>query len=307
MEPNENPQEPKEEKPAEEEQKNTQTVDIETLIKVDVANQLMEMGFSKNVSQKACLFTNSVLEQAIEWIDQHQGDPDFEEPAKIEVSAEENKPKLSPEEAKERARELQKKAREMHIQKQKELEAEQEKNRVRSIKELQEAQRLAKETETRLYVERRKKEKMEAEQAKREMLMQLARDKEERFGKKFDPFSQKEVKKEYTKYENVEYYLKVIKTTIHPNIERDRFMNCYTTLRAILRNILKDVNNEKFKKVKMTNPNVQERIGNIPMAIKTLEELGFVTEGEFMVAKNIDTDLYNKTVDYLNSEIEKYE
>ena len=35
-------------------------------IKSEVAQQLQEMGFSKNVSEKACLFTQSNIEQAVE-------------------------------------------------------------------------------------------------------------------------------------------------------------------------------------------------------------------------------------------------
>lgn len=46
----------------------------------------MEMGFSKNVSEKALFFTLSkggTTEKALEWIDQHADDPDFEEELKI--------------------------------------------------------------------------------------------------------------------------------------------------------------------------------------------------------------------------------
>ena len=53
----------------------------------------------------------------------------------------------------------------------------------------------------------------------------------------------------------------------------------------------------------MTNQNVQERIGKIPLAVKTLNELGFVEEGEFLVVKNVDKDLFDKTIKYLEEEV----
>ena len=52
----------------------------------EYAKQLMEMGFSKAVSEKALFFTLAIggtTEKALEWIDQHSEDPDFEEELKI--------------------------------------------------------------------------------------------------------------------------------------------------------------------------------------------------------------------------------
>ena len=69
-----------------------ETKSITDFIKPEVAQQLQDMGFSKNVSEKACLFTQSNIERAVEWISEHQNDPDFEEPAQIEVSMD-DKPK----------------------------------------------------------------------------------------------------------------------------------------------------------------------------------------------------------------------
>ena len=93
---------------------------ITDLINVEVAKQLQEMGFSKNVSEKACLFTQSNIEQAVEWISQHSSDPDFEEEAIIEVSEDKPKPQMSKEEAAIKAKELQERMRKIHEEKQKE-------------------------------------------------------------------------------------------------------------------------------------------------------------------------------------------
>ena len=114
-----------------EESKNNQSEgeSIEKFINKDVAKQLMEMGFSKNASEKSCFFTQSNLEKAIEWIYEHQNDADFEEELRV-VGQKETKP-LTEEEVKQKAKELQELARKRFIQKQKESEEEQERNRVR--------------------------------------------------------------------------------------------------------------------------------------------------------------------------------
>ena len=287
-------------------EKEPETEPITKYIKIEVAKQLQEMGYSKNVSEKACLYTTSNLDNALDWIAEHMNDPDFEKEERI-IKQEGGAPKstITPEEAKAKARELQEKMRKIHLQKQKELEEEQERNRVRTVKEMAKAKKLAEENEMRLFIERQQREKQEAEIEKRKMLEQLARDKEERFGKKFDPFTQDAKKKEYTHEENVMYYLKTIKTLYPPFRAGQTLKNCYNTIRIVLSNILKNINEDKFKKVKMTNQNVQERIGKIPLAVKTLNELGFVEEGEFLVVKNVDKDLFDKTIKYLEEEVKK--
>lgn len=106
---------------------------ISEYVNQDVVKQIVEMGFSKNVAEKACFFNKSVLENAIEWIYEHQNDPDFEEELRI-VGEEANKAKMTDEEIKQKAKELQDLARKRYIQKQKELEEEQERNRMRISK-----------------------------------------------------------------------------------------------------------------------------------------------------------------------------
>ena len=100
------------------EEKKVEKKSILDFINPEVAKQLQEMGFSKNVSEKACLFTQSNIERAVEWISAHQEDPDFEEPATIEVSNEPPKPQMSKAEAAIKAKELQEKMRKMHEEKQ---------------------------------------------------------------------------------------------------------------------------------------------------------------------------------------------
>jgi hypothetical protein len=283
-----------------------QTKSILEFIKPEVAQQLQEMGYSKNVSEKACLFTNSNIDQALDWIFQHSNDPDFEEEAKVEVS-EDQKPKvqMSKEEAAIKAKELQQKMRKMHEEKQKELDREHERLRIQNAKEMAKAREAEKERQARLFVEQKKKRDKEEAEHRRQVLEELERDKAERLGKKYVPPEQKQ--KVYTKEENIQYYIKSIKTVYNPFRAGDTLKICFKTLKIMLSNVVKNPNEDKFKTIKLSNPNVHERVGKISIALKLLEELGFVKNDEVMVVTNVDMDLFNKTIGYLENELAQLE
>ena len=107
----------------------------------------------------------------------------------------------------------------------------------------------------------------------------------------------------FFKEENIQYFIKTIKTVYNPFRAADTLKNCFKTLKILLSNILKNPNEDKFKTIKLSNPNIHERIGKISIALKLLEELGFVKNDEVMTVGNIDTDLFNKTVGYLEAEL----
>jgi hypothetical protein len=283
-----------------------ETKSITDFIKPEVAQQLQEMGFSKNVSEKACLFTQSNIERAVEWISEHQNDPDFEEPAQIEVSMD-DKPKvqMSKEEAAIKAKELQQKMRKMHEEKQKELDREHERLRIQNAKEMAKAREAEKERQARIFVEQKKRREKEDAEHRRQVLEQLERDKAERMGKKYVPPEQKQ--KVYTKEENIQYLIKSIKTVYNPFRAGDTMKICFKTMRVMLNNVIKNPNEEKFKTIKLSNPNVHERMGKISIALKILEELGFVKNEELMTITNVDTDLFNKTIGYLDAELSQLE
>jgi hypothetical protein len=282
-----------------------QAPSIESLIDMNVANSLQEMGYSKNVSQKACLFNQSNIDKCLDWIMMHINDPDFEEEAKIEVNQNQPVSKLSKEEAAAKARELQELARKKHEENQKKMDEEHEKMRIQSTKEILKAKRAEEERQMQMYLIKKKKDEEENERAKREILEQIARDKAERFGKKYVPGEIDDKPKVYSKEENVQYYLKNIKLVYSPFRAGDTLKNCFSTMKVILNNILKHEGEEKFTKVKLTNPNVHERIGKIETAIKCLEELGFVKDGDFMVCNKVDKELFQKTIKFLENELNK--
>jgi len=59
---------------------------ISGYVNQEYAKQLIEMGFPKAVAEKALFFTlanGGTTEKALEWIDQHSEDADFNEELKI--------------------------------------------------------------------------------------------------------------------------------------------------------------------------------------------------------------------------------
>ena len=145
---------------------------------------LQSMGYSKFVAEKALFFTQSAsVEAAQEWIEQHKTDPDFEEELRI-VKQEENRPKMTKEEAIQAAKELQAQLRAKRKAEEEKLEREREKQRIESTKALAQAKREAEEAQLKRDIEELKRQKKKDEEDKRKILEQLQRDKEERFGKK---------------------------------------------------------------------------------------------------------------------------
>lgn len=60
---------------------------ISSHVNQEYVNQIVEMGFTKIVAEKALFFCKmqgaETTEKALEWIDQHQDDADFHEELKI--------------------------------------------------------------------------------------------------------------------------------------------------------------------------------------------------------------------------------
>lgn len=153
------------------------------------------------------------------------------------------------------------------------------------------------------YIEIHKNEKKQAELEKRKMLEQLARDKEDKFGKKFDSTTQQALKKEVSLYDDIAHYVNAIKTLYPQFREGDLSKNCFSTLKTILNNIVKNPEEEKFRKCKLTNPNFHERVGKINLAIKILNKLNFQEDGEFLVVQKPDIELYQKVVSLLEENL----
>ena len=75
----ENNETPSSEPPKEKPQEET----ISSYCNPQTVQQLIEIGFSKTVAEKALFLNGQNFDKAMDYIDQHQNDPDFEEELKI--------------------------------------------------------------------------------------------------------------------------------------------------------------------------------------------------------------------------------
>ena len=105
---------------------------ISEMVNQQSVKQLMEMGYSKNVAEKALFLNQQILEKSIEWIYENQNEQDFEE--ELRIMGQEEKQKMTPEEIQQKAMELSKLAHEKFLKKEKERAEEQELNRIRMSK-----------------------------------------------------------------------------------------------------------------------------------------------------------------------------
>ena len=156
------------------------------------------MGFSKDASEKALFMTMSTgqsVENALNWINEHCDDADFNEPLLIVGQSGEGELKqqyqgnLSKEERIKIAEEKIKAARIRRAEEEKVNALEAEKNRIASTKAQAAAKRKLEEQEQVNALAARKKDKEEFLSAKKQMLIQLERDRCERLG---IPYNEKE-------------------------------------------------------------------------------------------------------------------
>ena len=253
---------------------------ISGMVDQSLVSQLMEMGFSKAVSEKALFLTQSKdLEKPIEWISEHQADADFEEELQIVQGS--GRSNLSAEEAQKLARELQAKLRADRLQKEKELELQRERDRIKSSKELTEAKRKFEEQERKRAIEEQMRQKKKAQDELREAHEALRREKEERFGKKSE-----EVEK--PPEERIRGALNAIKSLYpeyrNPGVAR----TALTTLRVYTNNILSNPEEAKFRSIKQDNKAFQERVSKVTGGLNYLRAVGFVDENGFYVFKSPD-------------------
>ncbi|XP_031285505.1 UBX domain-containing protein 1-like [Pistacia vera] len=142
--------------------------------------QLEEFGFSLARSARALHYSgNSSLEDAINWIINHENDADIDEMplVSVNIEIESLEPDLTTEEIKMKAQELRDRARQKKEDEEKKLDREKEKERIRAGKELFEAKRIAEDNERKRFIALKKAEKEEEKRAREKVLQKLEADK----------------------------------------------------------------------------------------------------------------------------------
>ncbi|CAN6238199.1 unnamed protein product [Urochloa humidicola] len=283
------------------------------------------MGFATARATRALHFSgNSTIEGAINWLSEHQEDADIDEMPMVPANSktEANKPNLTPEEMKLKAQELRERARKKKEEEERRMEREREKERIRIGKELLEAKRIEEQNERKRMIELRRLEKEEEKRAREKIRQKLEEDKAERRRKlglpPEDPAASKpsapppvEEKKSAlpvrpaTKAERMRDCLRNLK---QQNKDDDaKVKRAFQTLLTYIGNVAKNPDEEKFRKIRLTNATFQERVGNLHGGIEFLELCGFEKlEGNeflFLARDKVDKAILNTAGAELNSAI----
>ncbi|XP_074306928.1 uncharacterized protein LOC141642134 [Silene latifolia] len=304
----------------------------EEMVVPEVDKKLVEelegMGFSTARSTRALHYSgNASLEAAVNWIVEHENDPDIDEMPMVPASAknEPPKPSLTEEEKKQKFLELRERARKKKEEEEKRLEREREKERIRIGKELLEAKRIEEDNERKRIIALRKAEKEEEKRALEKIRQKLEEDKAERRRKlglpEVDPASSKPAPKPseptlekkmglpvkaVTKAEKMRECLRSLKKN-HQDDDA-RVKKAFQTLFTYAGNVVKNPDEEKFRKIRLTNQAFQDRVGGLKGGIEFLELCGFEKseDGEFlfMPRNKVDIAVMNSAGKELQSAIE---
>nr|GEW13424.1 xyloglucan endotransglucosylase/hydrolase protein 2-like [Tanacetum cinerariifolium] len=255
-------------------------------------DELEEMGFPLARAMRALHYSgNSSLVDAISWLIDHENDPDIDQipevPIKIEIEGLECS--SMSEEVKLKAQKLREKSRKRSND-DKKLEHGKEKERIRAGKELQETKKIAEENERKRFIALRKAEKQEENRARERIRQKLNDDKAERRGRLGLP-PQNHASTETTTHivqENKGTRIGVESTTkvdlmrdclrsLRRSNKDDEFKvkRAFETLLIYVRNVARDPDVDRFRKIRLSNPAFKERVGIFKQGIKFLELCGF--------------------------------
>ncbi|KAK7346036.1 hypothetical protein VNO80_20549 [Phaseolus coccineus] len=278
----------------------------EEMVVPEVDKKLLEelesMGFSTTRATRALHYSgNAGLEAAVNWIVEHENDPDIDQmplvPANTKIEA--PKSSLTPEELKAKQQELRERARKKKEEEEKRAEREREKERIRIGKELLEAKRIEEDNERKRLLALRKAEKEEEKRAREKIKQKLEEDKAERRRRlglppeepsaaKPSPAPVVEEKKSFvpvrpaTKAEQMRECLRSLKQ----NHKEDdaRVKRAFQTLLTYVGNVARNPDEEKFRKIRLSNQSFQDRVGSLKGGIEFLEICGFekMDGGEFL-------------------------
>ncbi|KAM3731600.1 hypothetical protein ACB098_12G176300 [Castanea mollissima] len=286
-------------------------------------DELEAMGFPRPRATRALHFSgNSSLEAAIEWVINHENDSDIDQMPLVAVDINLDSPQTFhiTEQMKIKAQELRNKEHKKKEVEEKKLERQREKERIRASKDLTEAKLILESNEKQRYLALKKKEKEEEKRAREKILKKLEHDKVERRSRLGLPPESPSVKasthllqektlqtslplKSLTNAEQMRECLRSLKRN-HQN-DGARVRRAFETLLIYVGNIAKNPDEEKFRKIRLTNPLFQDRVGNLRGGMEFLELCGFErTEGDeflYLPDDKVDMEILNTAGSELKS------
>mmetsp|Transcript_34804 Transcript_34804/g.98671 ORF Transcript_34804/g.98671 Transcript_34804/m.98671 type:complete len:412 (-) Transcript_34804:245-1480(-) len=289
----------------------------------DLLKQLAEMGFPENRATRAIHFTGTDnIEQAITWIVEHEADPDIDEPLLVPKGS--NKQPLSAEEAKAKAEDMLRKAREKRMEEEKQAEIAREKARINMGREMAAARKAEEEQQLKRNLMAREAEKAEAQRAMAKVKAQLEEDRRERRRKLGLPEELTEEEKAAEAAKAAEKAkasgtkmgvpikpvsaidsLRTVLVDMKKTEGEERAKVAWGTLLKYLGNIAKNPNEDKFRSIKLANEAFQKRVGSVHGGVEFLLGCGFQKDaaGEVltMPRDKVDMVLINAAGGEINS------
>ncbi|TKY68639.1 UBX domain-containing protein 1-A [Spatholobus suberectus] len=278
------------------------------------------MGFPMARATRALHYSgNTSLEDAINWMIDHENDIDIDEMPLVDVDIEVESSESFPitEEMRIKAQSLRVQERKTKEEEEKRLEREREKERIQAGKRLLEAKRIAEENERKRSLSLRKAEKEEEKRAREKVLQKLEQDKLNRRYKQglslevratvrssaIEIQQEKKSKPVYTtaKVEQLRECLRNLRRN-HQG-EDARVRRAFQTLTVYVGNVAKNPREEKYRKIRVNNPLFQDRVGSLNGGVEFLELCGFERTGDFLYLphEKVDMALLNSAGSALNS------
>ncbi|KAI4354345.1 hypothetical protein L6164_003215 [Bauhinia variegata] len=280
------------------------------------------MGFPQARAMRALYYSgNSSLDDALNWIVEHENDADIDELplVDVDIEIESSEPFPVSEEIK-RAEQLRDENRKRKEEEEKKLQREREKERIQAGKNLLEAKRIAEQNERKRNLALRKAEKEQEKRAREKVRQKLEQDKLNRRSmlggnpqESHAAVNSSAIRVQEERNSKPVY--KVAKTDHLSNCLRSlkrnhkgedaRVRRAFQTLLIYVGNVVKNPNEEKYRKIRLSNPVFQDRVGSLKGGVEFLELCGFERVGEFLCLphEKVDTEVLKSAGSALNTAI----
>ncbi|KAK6940521.1 Ubiquitin-associated domain, partial [Dillenia turbinata] len=229
--------------------------------------ELEGMGFPLPRATRALHFSGNVnLEAAVNWIIDHENDPDLDQMPLVAVNIDIESPEPS-----QITDEIKTKAQELRFATE----------RIRAGKELLEAKRIDEVNQRKRILAAQEVEKAEERRARERIRQKIQQDR----------ISTHVQYASATKAEQMRECLRMLRRS-HKN-EDARVRRAFQTLLTYVSNIARSPNEEKFRKIRFGNPNFQERVGSLNGGIEFLVLCGFekIDGGKFLYLPRVKVDM----------------
>ncbi|KAF7845577.1 UBX domain-containing protein 1-like [Senna tora] len=274
--------------------------------------ELESMGFPQARAIRALHYSgNTSIEDAINWIVDHENDADIDEIPLVDVNIEIGSSQSFPitEKMIIKAHKLRENLHKRKEEEEKKLEREREKERIKAGKKLNEMKRIAEENERQRNIALRKAEKEEEKRAREQVRQKLEQDKLNRRSNLGLPLeghasvksSATVVPKEKRKMQDSKPVYTVKKVDLlreclrslkrNHQGEQDRVRRAFETLLIYVGNVSKNPDEEKYRKIRLSNPLFQDRVGSLKGGVEFLELCGFERMGDFLYLPREKVDI----------------